>query len=112
MKLFSLSDFIVFNQFFRALPSNILIQRSSKEDGFACNGDSGGPIVVENSGRFVLAAVVSSFPIVKLFSSWPPFCMCNCEGEPETHARVSAAVPWIDQVMKERNLNFACKDKF
>ena len=52
---------------FRAFPSNILIQRSEMKDGFACSGDSGGPIVVENSGRFVLATVVSSIPKVTLF---------------------------------------------
>jgi secreted trypsin-like serine protease len=89
-----------------------LIQRSSKEDGFACNGDSGGPIVVENSGRFVLAAVVSQKPKVRFFSSWPPFCMCNCQGEPESHAKVSVAIPWIDQVMEEINLSFTCKENF
>ena len=110
-RLFSLPDFLSFSKSdFRALPSNILIQRSAMKDGFACSGDSGGPIVVKHSGRFVLAAVVSSIPAAKLFSSWPPSCLCNCEGEPETHARVSAAIPWIDQVMKERNLSFTCKD--
>ena len=94
---------------FRTDPSTIVVQRPGMKDSFACKGDSGGPIVVKHSGRFVLAAVVSTGPIEGLFSYWPPSCWCNCEGEGENHARVSAAIPWIDQVMKGRNLSLPCQ---
>ena len=97
------------NGTFRTNPSTIVVQRSGMNDGFACKGDSGGPIVVKRSGRFVLAGIVSTGPIDGLVSYWPPSCWCNCEGEGENHARVSAALPWIDQVMKERNFSLSCQ---
>ena len=63
-KLLNLSKLtLVSNCVFRNFPSIIIVQRSGMKDGFACNGDSGGPIVVKSSGRFVLAAVASTISI-------------------------------------------------
>ena len=98
--------FMIFDGAFS--PSTIVVKRSGMKDGFACFGDSGGPIVVKHSGRFVLAALVSTVPTGQILSAWPPPCLCNCEVPGETHARVSAAVPWIEQVMIERKLSFSC----
>ena len=90
---------------------NILSQKFKMDDGYACNGDSGGPIFVERDGSSVLVGVTSTIPAHQLFLSWPPPCRCNCEDYPEVHARVSAAVPWIKQEMAERELTLSCPRK-
>ena len=89
----------------------ILSQKFKMEDGYACPGDSGGPIFVERDGSFVLVGLVSTVPNHQLYLSWPPPCFCNCEDYPEVHARVSVAVPWIKQVMAENKLAFSCARK-
>ena len=78
-------------------------------DGYACFGDSGGPIVVKRNGVYVLAAVVTGLAL--LGNEWPPACLCNCNDLPEYHSKVSTALPWIQQVMKEKMLGFTCKRK-
>ena len=51
-----------------------------------CNGDSGGPVVVENDNEHLLIGAVS----------WgSSFC---ASGLPVVHARVSAAIPWLNEV--------------
>ena len=89
--------------------SRILCQRFKMKDGYACHGDSGGPIVVEKKGTFVLVAVASTVPGMPQMYSWPPACKCSCEIVPETHARVSSVLPWIYQNMEQRKLKLPCQ---
>jgi hypothetical protein len=51
------------------------------DDGYACFGDSGGPIVVKKKRVYVLAAVVTG--LSPLGWEWPPACLCNCNDFPE-----------------------------
>ena len=86
------------------------MQRSSIEEGYVCAGDSGGPIVVKQNGHYVLAAVVSRGPYLGRYN-WPPECACDCNEYPEEDGRVTAALPWLYQFLKERNVEIACKPK-
>ena len=90
-------------------PSTILVQRSDMKDGFACHGDSGGPFVVKSNGRFVQVAVAYSVPDIQELYSWPPPCYCSWGMMPELHMRVSSALPWIYENVKERNLRVPCQ---
>ena len=85
------------------------MKRSSMEDGYACAGDSGGPIVVEKNGVYILTAVVHGIALP--FNEWPPACLCCSNDLPESHSKISSALPWIQQVMKEKKLEFTCKRK-
>ena len=109
---------ILLNAIFRTVhcnqlehPSKILTQRFSMEKGFACYGDSGGPLVVEKNGNFVLVAITSIIPVAQLYISWPPSCFCCNDKDPEAHGRVSAALPWIYQVLEKKNLSIKCQRK-
>ena len=90
-------------------PSTILVQRSDLKDGYACHGDSGGPLVVKHNGRFVLVASVQKGPAINMLLSWPPPCYCSCGMVSEVHMRVSTALPWIYEKLKERNLITPCQ---
>merc|ERR1719369_1357353 len=59
-------------------PSVILVQRSSKKEGFGCDGDSGGPSVVEHEGSFILVGLMSYSPNYppNNYLVWPPPCYC------------------------------------
>ena len=89
-------------------PSQILCERFQMKDGYSCLGDSGGPIIVENNGSFVVVAVVSGLPLHQYLWSWPPPCLCSCNVLPETHARVSHVMSWIYQNLEKRELNVPC----
>ena len=91
--------------------STILTQRFKMRDGYDCPGDSGGPVVGEKEGSSVLIGVVSFSYRVGPYLSWPPACWCNCEGLPDVHAKVSTAVPWIQQVMADKKLALSCARK-
>ena len=94
---------------FSKSPSTIMTERFEMEDGYVCDGDSGGPVVVKSNGKFVLVAVVSSGPLFQSIFSWPPPCTCSCKIIPETHGRVSSVLPWIYKHMKDRNLTLTCQ---
>ena len=91
--------------------STILTQRLKIKDGFDCKGDSGGPVFVEKEGSSVVIGLVSFHYPIGLWLSWPPQCYCNCEGFPDVHAKVSTAVPWIQQVMADKKLALSCARK-
>ena len=67
-------------------------------------------MVVKENGRYVQAAVVSRIPL-EMYYTWPPKCYCNCNNAPEEHTKVTAALPWISQFLKERNME-VIKDDF
>ena len=60
-------------------------------------------------GRFVLAAVVSQMATAQLYFTWPPKCWCCSEEQPEIHAKVSSAMPWITQVMGSMGEKLMCQ---
>ena len=79
------------------------------KEGYACHGDSGGPLVVKRNGRFVLVASAQGLSAIPMILSWPPPCYCSCGMVPEIHMRVSSALPWIYEHLKERNLKTPCQ---
>ena len=66
--------------------------------------------MVEKDGKFVLVAVVTSGDTLERVS-WPPPCVCCLKEEPEINVRVSAFIPWINEIMKKNNANFDCQRK-
>ena len=60
--------------------------------GDACTGDSGGPYVMQYSGRFVLVGIVS----------WGEDT-CLLRGYPNVVTRVSSYRLWIDSIVGQQN---------
>jgi len=57
----------------------------------ACQGDSGGPMLYEQNGQWIVAGVTS-------FGSATE-CTTYATNKPNVYARVSAYLPWINNII-------------